>query len=92
LAWPQVQWVSSIGSHGRAANIEAAAMLSSGRCCAESAGAIDKKLPFPCTAEAREENLASHAAEILVRHNLLIWNAAIYCTPVVRDTVFVSWR
>jgi hypothetical protein len=29
---------------------------------------------------------------IVVRRNLTIWNAAIYCTPVVRDSLIVSLR
>jgi hypothetical protein len=31
-------------------------------------------------------------AEMLVRRNLMIWNTAIYCTLVARDTVMVSPR
>jgi hypothetical protein len=42
--------------------------------------------------QIREEDLAAYAAEILVRRNLMIWNAAIYCARVVRDTVMVSLR
>jgi hypothetical protein len=38
------------------------------------------------------EKLAAYAAEILVRRNLMIWNAAIYCALVVRDAVIVSLR
>jgi hypothetical protein len=34
----------------------------------------------------------SYAAEILLKLNMTIWNATIYCTPVVRDTVMVSLR
>jgi hypothetical protein len=29
---------------------------------------------------------------IVVRRNLMIWNAAIYCALVVRDSVMVSLR
>jgi hypothetical protein len=29
---------------------------------------------------------------IVVRHNLMIWNGAIYCTRVVRDSLVVSLR
>jgi hypothetical protein len=38
----------------------------------------------------REESLAAYAAEILVRRNLMIWNAGIYCTLVVRDIILIS--
>jgi hypothetical protein len=40
----------------------------------------------------REENLAAYAAEIPVRLNLMIWDAAIYCTQVEPDTLMVSLR
>jgi hypothetical protein len=39
--------------------------------------------------QIREESRAAYAAEILVRRNLMIWNTAIYCTLVARDTVMV---
>ena len=39
--------------------------------------------------QIREESRAAYAAEILVRSNLMNWNAAIYCTLVARDTVMV---
>jgi len=42
--------------------------------------------------QIREEDRAACAAEILVRRNLTIWNAAIYCTLVVRDSLIVSLR
>jgi hypothetical protein len=42
--------------------------------------------------QIREESRPAYAAEILVRRNLMIWNAAIYCTLVARDTVMVSPR
>jgi hypothetical protein len=29
---------------------------------------------------------------IVVRRNLMIWNAAVYCTLVVRDRLIVSLR
>ncbi len=38
------------------------------------------------TAELREENLTAYAAEILLKLNLTIGRAAIYCTPVAGDT------
>jgi hypothetical protein len=31
-------------------------------------------------------------AENLMRDNLMIWSAAIYCTPVARDSLVVSLR
>ena len=34
----------------------------------------------------------SYADEILLKLNMRIWNAAIYCVLVVRDTVMVSLR
>jgi hypothetical protein len=35
---------------------------------------------------------AAYAAEILVRRNLMIWNAAVYCALVARVTLIVSLR
>jgi len=40
--------------------------------------------------QIREESRAAYAAEILVRRNLTIWDAAIHCTLVVRNIVMVS--
>jgi len=40
----------------------------------------------------QREDLAACAAEILVRRNLMIWNAAIYCALVARGTVMFSLR
>jgi hypothetical protein len=37
-------------------------------------------------------HIASCDAEILVRRNLMIWGAAIYCTLVARDSLVVSLR
>jgi hypothetical protein len=34
----------------------------------------------------------TNAAEILVTPNLMVFNAAIYCTLVVRDSLVVSLR
>jgi hypothetical protein len=46
----------------------------------------------PQVAERREENSPRTPGEILVRHNLMIWNAAIYWTLVVRDILIVGPR
>jgi hypothetical protein len=34
----------------------------------------------------------TYAAEILVTRSLMIWNAAIYCTQVARNSVMVLMR
>jgi hypothetical protein len=40
--------------------------------------------------DLQREDLAAYAAEILMRRNLMILNAAIHCTLVVRNAVIVS--
>src|ERR1700694_6036025 len=42
-----------------------------------------------CTAEIREEDPAGYAADILVRPNLMTWNAAVHYTQVDPNTVMV---
>jgi hypothetical protein len=42
--------------------------------------------------ERREENPVACAAKILLALNLVIWNAAIYSTLVVRDVVLAELR
>jgi len=44
------------------------------------------------TAELREENLAACAAEVLLKLNMTIGKAAIYCTLVAGDTDMDSLR
>jgi hypothetical protein len=39
-----------------------------------------------------KESPARYAADILVRPNLMIWNAAVYCTQVEPDTLMVFLR
>src|SRR5271168_2418847 len=57
------------------------------RSMATSYGLIATFVPHMDPAEGREENLTACAAKILVRLNLMIWNAAIYSTLVVQDIV-----
>ena len=40
----------------------------------------------------KQPGAQSFADEILVKLNMTIWNATIYCVLVVRDTVVVSLR
>jgi hypothetical protein len=51
--------------------------------------AISRKETRRRTAKRREKKLTACAAEILLRRNLAIWNAAIYCMLVLRDIVMV---
>jgi hypothetical protein len=46
------------------------------------------------TARCRDArtHIASCDVEILVRRNLMIWSAAIYCTLVARDSLVVWLR
>ena len=53
--------------------------------------AFHRRILATCSRSAKK-GLAACAAEILMRRNLMIWNAAIYCTLVARDTVMVSPR
>jgi hypothetical protein len=46
---------------------------------------------FRSWADCSDAHLPPKAA-ILMRRNLMIWSAAIYCTLVVRDTLVVSLR
>jgi len=40
----------------------------------------------------KQPGAQSYADEILLKFNMTIWNATIYCVLVVRDTVMVSLR
>ena len=40
----------------------------------------------------KQPGAQSYADEILLKLNMTIWNATIYCVLVVRDTVMVSLR
>jgi hypothetical protein len=60
------------------------------RCFVNYAVICASLLMIESTAEVRVENLNAYAAEILVRRNLMIWSAAIYCTWVVRDIDLVA--
>jgi hypothetical protein len=45
-----------------------------------------------CRAGIGEENRAAYTADLSVRFNLMVWNAAVYCAQVEPATLMVSLR